>query len=116
MSGVTSSLVPAERLLEVSDLCVDFESSRGAIRAVDHLSYHLDRSEALGIVGESGSGKSVSVLAIAGLLGRDRATVQGSATFEGRDLLGADSRELRSIRGNRIGFVFQDPMASLTPC
>ena len=55
------------------------------------------------------------MLAIAGLLARDRATVQGSATFEGRDLLGAESRELRSIRGNRIGFVFQDPMASLNP-
>ena len=104
-----------DRVLDVEDLRVEFRTPAGPLYAVKGLTYHLDRSEALGIVGESGSGKSVAVLAIVGLLGKSTASVSGRAMFEGHDLLTADPSDLREIRGSRIGFVFQDPLASLNP-
>ncbi len=104
-----------DRLLDVQDLRVEFDTPAGTLYAVKGLTYHVDRSEALGVVGESGSGKSVAVLAITGLLGRSTARVTGHAFFEGRDLLAASTKDLREIRGNRIGFVFQDPLSSLNP-
>jgi peptide/nickel transport system ATP-binding protein len=103
-----------ERLLEVSDLSVRFDSDEGRVHAVDALSFSLDRGEVLGIVGESGCGKSVTFLSILGLL-PPTATVTGSAVFLGRDLLTASPSQLRQVRGREISFVFQEPMTSLNP-
>ena len=103
-------------LLQVRDLTVVFDTPSGTVHAVTDVSYDLDAGETLGIVGESGSGKSVHVLAMVGLIPRPPGRiVSGQVLFEGRDLLGMSERELRGLRGGRIGFVFQDPMTSLNP-
>jgi oligopeptide/dipeptide ABC transporter ATP-binding protein len=98
-------------ILEVESLAVRFGESRA--RAVDEISFGLAKGETLGIAGESGSGKTASILSILGLL--QRATVKGSAKFEGRELIGADNKLLNEIRGKRIGLVLQDPFAALDP-
>jgi peptide/nickel transport system ATP-binding protein len=103
-----------EPLLEVQDLSVRFNTDDGAVHAVDRMSLALAPSEVLGIVGESGCGKSVTALSILGLL-PSKATVTGSARFEGAELLGASRSRLRKIRGRKISFVFQEPMTSLNP-
>jgi peptide/nickel transport system ATP-binding protein len=84
------------------------------VHAVDKLSFTLAESEVLGIVGESGCGKSVTAMSLLRLL-PETASISGRARFDGDDLLGASSRRLRRIRGNEIGFVFQEPMTSLNP-
>ncbi|MCX8997302.1 ABC transporter ATP-binding protein [Rhizobiaceae bacterium BDR2-2] len=103
-------------LLEVRNLSVVFDTPAGTVHAVNDVSYMLHEGETLGIVGESGSGKSVHALAMLGLVpcppGR---VVAGQVLFQGRDLLAMSERELRDIRGSRIGFVFQDPMTALNP-
>ena len=103
-------------LLEVRDLSVAFSSQGGIVRAVDGVSFSLERGETLGIVGESGSGKSVTALAVMGLV-RDppgRIT-SGKIMFEGRDLRTVSQEDMRALRGNGIAMVFQDPMTSLNP-
>ncbi|MEY9966728.1 peptide/nickel transport system ATP-binding protein [Streptacidiphilus sp. MAP12-16] len=100
-------------LLEVSDLTVSFRTADGVVQAVRGVSFDLDRGQTLGIVGESGSGKSVCTQTLLGLT--PGAQVTGSARFEGRDLLGMDREELRTIRGAQIATVFQDPLSSLHP-
>jgi peptide/nickel transport system ATP-binding protein len=105
----------SERLLEVEGLKVDIDTRRGPARIVDGLSLHLDKGETLGIVGESGCGKSLSMLSLVGLLPNKIAVTGGTARFDGDDLLKLDHRQLRQVRGGRIGFVFQDPMTSLNP-
>jgi oligopeptide transport system ATP-binding protein len=103
-------------LLEVSDLAVTFVTQNGAVRAVDGVSFTLERGETLGIVGESGSGKSVTALAVMGLVRDPPGRIAGgSIRFEGRDLRAASAEEMRSLRGNGIAMVFQDPMTSLNP-
>ncbi len=103
-------------LLEVEDLSVSFKTRRGTVRAVDGLSYTLDRGESLGIVGESGSGKTVGSLSILRLFGLfDDVTVTGAVRFEGRDLLGLSEAEMSRVRGGQIGMIFQDPLTSLNP-
>jgi oligopeptide/dipeptide ABC transporter ATP-binding protein len=104
------------RTLAVSDLAIDLALPDRTIHAVRGLTYDLARGEALGIVGESGSGKTTSALALLGLLptGVGR-VVRGSMRFEGRELVGASTRELQSVRGAGIAMVFQDPLASLNP-
>jgi len=104
-----------EPLLEVTDLCVTFRSRRGAARVVDRLSFDLGEGEVLGVVGESGSGKSVSMMSLLGLIRDPNASVEGSARFRGRELVGMADAELRDLRGRDIAMVFQDPMTSLTP-
>jgi oligopeptide/dipeptide ABC transporter ATP-binding protein len=104
-----------ETLLDLRDLRVHFFTDFGVVKAVDGISYTLGPGETLAIVGESGSGKSVSAMAILGLIAPPGKVVSGSITFEGRNLLGLSERELRLIRGNRIGMVFQDPLTSLNP-
>jgi oligopeptide/dipeptide ABC transporter ATP-binding protein len=104
----------SEALLTVDDLRVTFATPDGPVDAVRGLSYELQPGETLGIVGESGSGKSQSVLALIGLLA-DNGRTDGSAVFEGRQILGLSESELNSIRGNRISMIFQDPMTSLNP-
>jgi peptide/nickel transport system ATP-binding protein len=105
----------AERLLEIRDLRVHFETDDGLVKAVDGISYSIERGRALGIVGESGSGKSVSSLTVMGLTRARNARISGEILFEGRDLLRASDRELRELRGNDIAMIFQDPLSSLHP-
>jgi oligopeptide/dipeptide ABC transporter ATP-binding protein len=107
--------VPNEALLSVQDLRVQFWTARGTIHAVNGISFDIAAGETLGIVGESGCGKSVTSLAILGLLPRAGRVVGGSATLEGRNLVGLSDAELRRIRGKDIAMIFQDPMTSLNP-
>jgi len=106
--------VSAAPLLEVADLSVRFDTDSGTVHAVDRMSFTLAESAVLGIVGESGCGKSVTAMSLLRLL-PETASISGRARFDGDDLLGASSRRLRRIRGNEIGFVFQEPMTSLNP-
>src|SRR3954462_10507675 len=96
-------------LLEVEDLKVHFETEDGLVRAVDGISYTVDRGETFGIVGESGSGKSVSSLPVLALTRPRNARISGTVRFDGRDLLGASADDLREIRGNEIAMIFKDP-------
>ena len=104
-----------DNLLEVKNLHVDFATSRGIVRAVDDLSFTLRTGETLGIVGESGSGKSVSMSAVMGLIRDRNATISGTVLFKGADLITKSDEQMRTIRGNEIAMVFQDPMTALTP-
>jgi peptide/nickel transport system ATP-binding protein len=103
-----------EPLLRVADVSVEFGTEDGVVRAVRDVSFELAAGEVLGIVGESGCGKSVTASAVMGLLPRT-ATVRGSIVFDGQELVGADEKSLRALRGDRISMIFQDPMTSLNP-
>ncbi|SDR66578.1 ABC transporter ATP-binding protein [Opitutus sp. GAS368] len=103
-------------LLEVTDLRTYFHTRRGVYRAVDGVSFSLEKGETLGIVGESGSGKSVTCATLLGLIPQPPGRIEsGRALFDGTDLLHCSPSELRAIRGKRIAMVFQDPMTSLNP-
>jgi peptide/nickel transport system ATP-binding protein len=102
-------------LLDVKDLAVKFATEDGIVRAVDGVSFTVGRGESVGIVGESGSGKSVTMLTVMGLSRQRNSTITGQAVFEGEDLLSASSEKLRTIRGNDISMIFQDPLSSLHP-
>jgi len=103
-------------LLDVRNLRTQFFTQDGVVRAVNGVSYTLDEGETLGIVGESGSGKSVGVMSLIRLIPTPPGKiVDGEVLFEGRDLLKASDGEIRSIRGNKISMIFQDPMTSLNP-
>jgi oligopeptide transport system ATP-binding protein len=103
-------------LLEVKNLATHFHTQDGVVKAVNGISYTLDEGETLGIVGESGSGKSVGVMSLIRLIPSPPGKiVAGEVLFEGRDLLKASDDEIRSIRGNKISMIFQDPMTSLNP-
>src|ERR1700688_914602 len=103
-------------LLEVENLRTYFYTRGGVIRAVDDVSFCLNRGETLGIVGESGSGKSVTCYSLLGLIPKPPGKiVSGQANFGGVDLLNCPEGELRQIRGKRISMIFQDPMTSLNP-
>ncbi len=107
---------PEMPLLDVQDLHVRFDTSRGAVHAVDGISYSVRRGEVVAIVGESGCGKSVSSLAIMGLLSKPAGRVTaGRILFEGRDLLTLSAEQMREIRGRDISMIFQEPMTSLNP-
>jgi peptide/nickel transport system ATP-binding protein len=109
-------LESASPLLEVEDLHVQFLTSRGVVRAVEGLSFHVDPGEIVAIVGESGSGKSVSALSIMRLLPRHTGRIpKGRVTFNGRDLLTLSDEQMREIRGRDISMIFQEPMTSLNP-
>jgi peptide/nickel transport system ATP-binding protein len=101
-------------LLEVSDLSVRFDTDEGPVQAVDRVSYALEPREVLAIVGESGCGKSVTAMSTLRLL-PPSARISGRVRFDGRELLSADERTMRRIRGAQIAFVFQEPMTSLNP-
>ena len=105
----------AEPLLEVRDLKVHFPTDDGVVKAVDGVSFTIERGETLGIVGESGSGKSVSMLTVLGLVSKKQARIQGEIIFQGRDLLQLPPDEMREVRGSKISMIFQDPMTSLHP-
>jgi peptide/nickel transport system ATP-binding protein len=105
----------AETLLEVKDLKVHFPTDDGLVKAVDGISFKIDRGETLGVVGESGSGKSVTFLTVLGLINRKSARVEGEVLFQGKNLLDLSPEEIQEIRGSRISMIFQDPMTSLHP-
>src|SRR5436190_489279 len=105
----------AELLLDVNDLKVHFATQDGTVRAVDGLSFELERGKVLGIVGESGSGKSVTAMTLMGLTRDVNSRFEGEVLYKGRDLLQVSDAELQDFRGNEIGMIFQDPMTSLNP-
>ena len=103
-------------LLEVSDLRVQFNTDDGLVKAVDGLSFGLDRGRTLGIVGESGSGKSVTSLAIMGLhRNMGSTTINGEIRLDGEDLVEASPERVRRLRGNKMAMIFQDPLTALNP-
>jgi peptide/nickel transport system ATP-binding protein len=102
-------------LLEVSDLKTHFRTDDGIVKAVDGVTFQVEKGQTLGIVGESGSGKSVTCLTIMGLNPKLNTITSGQALFKGDDLLRMPGRRLRDIRGNDIAMIFQDPMTSLNP-
>jgi oligopeptide transport system ATP-binding protein len=103
-------------LLQVKGLKTQFFTQDGVVNAVSGIEYDLNEGETLGIVGESGCGKSVSVLSLMRLIPTPPGKiVGGQALFQGRDLLTMDDEEIRSVRGNKIAMIFQDPMTSLNP-
>jgi oligopeptide/dipeptide ABC transporter ATP-binding protein len=105
----------AERLLEVNDLKVQFATEDGIVRAVDGISFELERGKVLGIVGESGSGKSVTAMTLMGLTRGVNARFEGEVNYKGSDLLKVSDRNMQDYRGNELGMIFQDPMTSLNP-
>ena len=105
-----------EAVLEVTDLRTRFHTQDGVVHAVNGVSFALNSGEFLGVVGESGSGKSVTMMSLLRLIPIPPGRIEsGTAMFEGTDLLRTDLDTLRSIRGGRIGFIFQDPLTSLNP-
>ena len=102
-------------ILALQELKTYFYAPGGVVKAVDGVSLELHEGETLGIVGESGSGKSATCLSVLGLIPPPGKIVGGKVIFEGRNLVELSNRELRQIRGKRIGMVFQDPMTSLNP-
>ncbi|MEE8305589.1 MAG: ABC transporter ATP-binding protein [Candidatus Tectomicrobia bacterium] len=103
-------------LLQVDDLSVDFHTEYGTVHAAKHVSFAIERGETLALVGESGSGKSVTALSILQLLPYPTAThPTGSIRLEGQELVGTPASTMRTVRGNRIAMVFQEPMTSLNP-
>jgi len=104
-----------ERLLDVDDLHVTFVTEDGLVRAVDGVSFTLDRGEVVAIVGESGSGKSVTAMTLMGLTRSPNARFEGSAKLGDRELVTASEEQLEKIRGKEIAMIFQDPISSLSP-
>jgi len=106
----------SQPLLVVKNLETQFKTQDGIVKAVNNVSFHVDRGETLGIVGESGSGKSVTSLSIMRLIPNPPGRiVGGQIIFDGENLLDYTEEEMRHIRGNRIAMIFQDPMTSLNP-
>ncbi|MDR9392098.1 MAG: ABC transporter ATP-binding protein [Trueperaceae bacterium] len=106
----------SERLLDVVDLQTYFDTDEGTVKAVDGVSFHIDKGETLGVVGESGSGKSVTSLSTMRLIPQPPGRFAGGRIeFEGRNLLTLSEAEMRKIRGNEISMIFQEPMTSLNP-
>ena len=102
-------------LLEVRDLRTSFFTDAGEVRAVNGVSFNLERGRVLGIVGESGSGKSVTAYSIMQILAGTGKIVGGSIKFDGQELVGTGEKVMKDIRGNKISIIFQDPMTSLNP-
>ena len=102
-------------LLEVNDLHTSFYTPAGEVKAVNGVSFQLERGKVLGIVGESGSGKSVTAYSTLQILEKTGKIVSGSVKFDGQELVGIGEEGMKHIRGNRISIIFQDPMTSLNP-
>ncbi|MGW6905280.1 ABC transporter ATP-binding protein [Streptomyces sp. NPDC054940] len=106
----------AERaFLSVRDLKVHFSTEDGVVKAVDGLSFDLERGKTLGIVGESGSGKSVTNLAVLGLHNRKNTAIDGSITLDGQELTEAGEKQLETLRGKKMAMIFQDALTALSP-
>ncbi len=103
-------------ILDVKNLTTRFHTRNGVVHAVENVSFSLEKGQTLGIVGESGSGKSVTCYSMLGLIPQPPGKIHaGTAVYEGTDLLKADEKTLRTIRGKKISMIFQDPMTSLNP-
>ena len=102
-------------MLEVNDLRTSFFTPAGEVKAVNGVSFYLDHGKVLGIVGESGSGKSVTAYSIMQILEKTGKIVSGSIKFNGQELVDAGEKVMKTIRGNKISIIFQDPMTSLNP-
>ncbi|MFE0752492.1 ABC transporter ATP-binding protein [Inquilinus sp. NPDC058860] len=102
-------------VLEVRDLATHFHTRAGVVKAVDGVSFTLERGEVMGLVGESGSGKSITGFSLIGLIAPPGRIVAGSVRLAGEELVGLDQRRLRQIRGRAVSMVFQDPMMTLNP-
>lgn len=102
-------------LLEVKNLQTSFFTDAGEVKAVNDVSFTLDRGKVLGIVGESGSGKSVTAYSIMQILAGTGKIIGGSVKLDGQELVGAGEKVMKNVRGNRISIIFQDPMTSLNP-
>ncbi|MET8831126.1 ABC transporter ATP-binding protein [Streptomyces sp. NPDC004610] len=104
-----------ESFLSVRDLRVQFSTEDGIVKAVDGLSFDVERGKTLGIVGESGSGKSVTNLTVLGLHNPRSTTVDGEIVLDGKELVTASEKELEKLRGNKMAMIFQDPLTALSP-
>lgn len=106
----------SENLLEIRNLVVHYETHDGVVEAVNNIDLDVRKGHTLGLVGETGAGKSTIALSIMGLLPVPPAhMVQGSIKFEGEELIGKTAKEMRGVRGEKIGMIFQDPMTALNP-
>lgn len=105
----------SEVILEVKDLRTHFITNTGTVKAVDGVSFQLEKGKSLGVVGESGSGKSITALSIMGLIEPPGKIIGGEILFNGANLLTKTERQMAHIRGNEIAMIFQDPMTSLNP-
>lgn len=109
-------MASTDRILEVNDLKTYFSTDEGTVKAVDGVSFHINRGETLAVVGESGSGKSVTSLSIMRLIASPPGRIAGGEMlFEGQDLVKMSEAQMRKIRGNDISMIFQEPMTSLNP-
>jgi dipeptide transport system ATP-binding protein len=115
MMKTQASPVHGEKLLEVENLSVAFETRRGLLRVIESLSFNVSTGRTLGIVGESGSGKSVTSLAVMGLLPTTARIASGRILLSGRELLTLGEHHMQELRGSQIAMIFQDPMTSLNP-
>lgn len=107
----------SEILLEVKKLITAFDTDNGLLRAVDQVSFDVAKGKTLGIVGESGCGKSVTAMSIVKLLPQPAGRIlEGEILFKGKDLVSTSPEDMRKIRGNEIGVIFQEPMTALNPC
>jgi peptide/nickel transport system ATP-binding protein len=111
-NGSTGAIGP---FLDVRDLKVEFPTEDGLVRAVDGVSFSVERGQTIAIVGESGSGKSVTSQAIMGLHNRKSANISGQVILEGEDLIAMSDEEVRKLRGQKMAMIFQDPLSSLHP-
>lgn len=105
----------SDAFLSVRDLRVQFSTEDGAVKAVDGLSFDLERGKTLGIVGESGSGKSVTNLTVLGLHPKKNTTIDGEILLDGKELLTATEPEMEKLRGNKMAMIFQDSLTALSP-
>ncbi len=107
--------VPGQSFLELRDLKIHFPTDDGLVKAVDGLSFKLERGRSLGIVGESGSGKSVTSLGILGIYNMKNSRMSGEIWLDGQELVSLDQERMRKLRGNKVAMIFQDPLSSLHP-
>jgi peptide/nickel transport system ATP-binding protein len=115
LEGTTAPRPAPSSYLEVRDLMIHFPTDDGLVKAVDGLSFSLEKGRTLGIVGESGSGKSVTSLGILGLHKGTRALLGGEVWLDGTDLIAASKEEVRRLRGDKMAMIFQDPLSALHP-
>ncbi len=105
----------SKAVIELKDLQTQFQTEEGTVKAVNHVSFSVREGETVCVVGESGCGKSVTALSVMGLIAESGSVVGGDILYEGKSLLGMKEKELRSLRGNDIAMIFQEPMTSLNP-
>ena len=116
MTKKTSTASTSGPILEVNDLKVYFDTEEGEVKALENVSYQIQRGQVLGMVGETGSGKSVSAYTVMGLLPKPPGKIlKGSVKFKGEEILGLPDKRMRKIRGNDLAMIFQEPMTSLNP-